>query len=313
MKSKSQNGMILAIVLLCVSIMVLMIYVLSQIVVNQQKSTHNYADIKLAETYAKAAMFAAESRVYYFDAGQYSLAGISASNDTTKNLESPTASCCNLSSSANIMIRRLTVLKNMAGSVDLTSLGQTCNNGNAYKGICYKAIGYGTAMVASNSNSDQAWQPWTLSSTGVVKPCTSYTATNIPMIDDSTYRYSWRYVTGDSSLCTDPRMIVEPISLDFHGNYALSGSPLYESDTLTQNNAAKFTLYKVDTTSNSVMIYSPRIYRITVVAFGKNGDTKVTLQELILINNYDSDLRFSGDLATNLTQRIMRISTRWIR
>jgi hypothetical protein len=24
-------------------------------------------------------------------------------------------------------------------------------------------------------------------------------------------------------------------------------------------------------------------------------------------------LRFSGDLATNLTQRIMRISTRWIR
>jgi len=314
MKSKSQNGMILAIVLLCVSIMVLMIYVLSQIVVNQQKATHNYADIKLAETYAKSAMFAAESRVYYFDAGQYSLAGISVSNDTTKNLESPTASCCNLSSSANILVRRIAVLKNMPGSVDLTSLGQTCNSANAYKGICYKTIGLGTTIVASNSNSDQAWQPWTVTTNGVIKPCTSYTASSVPMIDDSSYRYSWRYVTGDSSLCTDPRMIVEPISLDFHGNYALgSGSPIYESDTLTQSNGAKINLYKVDTTSNLVAIYSPRIYRITVVAFGKNGDTKVTLQELVLINNYDSDLRFSGDTASNLTQRIIRISTRWIR
>ena len=60
-------------------------------------------------------------------------------------------------------------------------------------------------------------------------------------------------------------------------------------------------------------ILSPILYRITVVAFGRNGDTKVTLQELVLINNYDSDLRFNGDIATNLAQRIIRISTRWIR
>jgi Tfp pilus assembly protein PilX len=313
MKSKRQDGMILAIVLLCVSIMVLMIYVLSQIVVNQQKSTNNYADIKIAENYAKAAMFEAESRVYYFDAGQYTMAGLSVSNDLTKNLESPTATCCNVSN-GNILARRLLVLKNMSGSVDLTTLGQTCNTGNAYKGICYKTIGYGTAIVATSGNSDQSWQPWTLSINGTVKPCSTYTATSIPMIEDSTYRYSWRYSTGNSSLCSDPRMIVEPISLDFHGNYALSGtSPVYESDTLTQNNLANITLYQVNTDSGVNTILSPRLYRITVVAFGRNGDTKVTLQELVLINNYDSDLRFSGDIATNLAQRIIRISTRWIR
>lgn len=313
MNFKRQNGMILAIVLLSVSIMVLMIYVLSQIVVNQQKSTNNYEDIKIAENYAKAAMFAAESRVYYFDAGQYTTAGLSVSNDLTKNLESPTASCCN-ASNGNILARRLLALRNMSGSIDLTTLGQTCNVGNAYKGICYKTIGYGTSIVASSGNSDQSWQPWTLSSSGVVKPCNSYTATSIPMIDDSTYRYSWRYSTGNSSLCSDPRMMIEPISLDFHGNYALSGtSPVYESDTLTQNNSSIITLYRVDTSSGSIVIFSPRLYRITVVAFGRNGDTKVTLQELVLINNYDSDLRFSSDTATNLTQRIIRISTRWLR
>lgn len=312
MKYKHQEGMILAIVLLCISIMVLMIYVLSQIVVNQQKSTNNYADIKIAENYAKAAMFAAESRVYYFDAGQYALASINVNDDLTKNMESSTANCCNASNGSTIT-RRLLVLKNMSGSVDLTTLGQTCNTGNAYKGICYKAIGYGSSIVASNSNSDQSWQPWTLTATGVVKPCNTYTTTSIPMIDDSTYRYSWRYSTGNTSLCSDPRMIVEPVSLDFHGNYGLSGSPVNELDTLTQNNLASITLYQVDTSSNVVTIASPRLYRITVVAFGKNGDTKVTLQELVLINNYDSDLRFSGDDVTNLTHRIIRISTRWVR
>lgn len=313
MKPKYQGGMILAIVLLCISIMVLMIYVLSQIVVNQQKSTNNYEDIKIAENYAKAAMFAAESRVYYFDAGQYATAGLSVSNDLTKNLESPTASCCN-ANSGNILSRRLLTLKNMSGSVDLTTLGQTCNAGNAYRGICYKTIGYGTSIVSSGGNSDQSWQPWTLSSNGTVKPCSTYTATSIPMIDDSTYRYSWRYSTGNASLCSDPRMIVEPINLDFHGNYALSGTaPVYESDTLTQNNLAAITLYQVNTATGSMTILSPRLYRITVVAFGRNGDTKVTLQELVLINNYDSDLRFSSDDATNLAQRIIRVSTRWLR
>lgn len=313
MKFQRQEGMILAIVLLCVSIMVLMIYVLSQIVVNQQKSTNNYADIERAENYAKAAMFAAESRVYYFDAGQYASAGLSVSNDSTKNFESPTAACCN-SGSGSIITRRVSVLKNMPGSVDLTALGQTCNVGNAYKGICYKAIGYGTTIVASNSNSDQSWKPWTLTPSGVVKPCSTYNSTNIPMIDDSTYRYSWRYSTSDSSLCSDPRMIVEPISLDYHGKYALSGgSPVYESDTLIQNNLSSITLYKVDTSNNNVLILSPRLYRITVVAFGRNGDTKVTLQELVLINNYNSNLRFDGDSSGNLTHRIIRVSTRWLR
>lgn len=304
---KTERGAVLAIVLLSISVMAMMMYVLSQIIVNQQRSVNNYADIKLAENYARTAMLSAESRVYYFDSGQYSMAGISIADNTLYNFESSTASCCSVGVGSEAY-RRYLLLKNMAGDVAVS--GVNCNSATSFKGICYSQINssLGTSI---NYNSDQAWQPWLIESSGTVKPCSSYSKNDVPLIDDKTYRYSWRYVTNDTRLCTDPRMMVEPINLAYRGSYRVESG--VESDYMRQANGAVMTTYKEDGVNS---IPSARLYRITVVAFGRNGDTKVTLQETILINNYAgntaSKMRVAGESAVNLSNRIVRLSTHWL-
>ncbi len=303
---KNNRGSALAIVLLSISIMAMMMYVLSQVVIDQQKSINNYEDIKIAENYAKSALLSAESRVYYFDAGKYSLAVTGVSDNTNYNAESPTATCCKASKGSDIY-RRYLLMKHTNSNIDLINNGLTCNSVNSFKGICYSLINSVTGNIA-NYNSDSSWQPWLASVSGTVKPCNSYSNTTVPMIDDKTYRYSWRYITNDSRLCTDPRMIVEPINLAYRGSFRMVGS--IESDYIIQSSGAQLTTYKEN--NGSISNFSPRLYRITVVSFGRNGDTKVTLQEVVMINNFNNDLRISGDSLSNLSNRIVRLSTRWL-
>lgn len=321
---KNQRGSVLAIVLLCLSVMLVMIYVLAQVVMTQQKSTVNYADIKLAENYARAAMYQAEKRVY---------------KEIGERIENPSITCedsvrllsGNHNGASCLMLRRGAILKKFGNDMtDITAKGETCNSGenSVYRGYCYKPSGNSGVIY----NSDQTWRPWEL--TGGVKPCDSYSSTPVPLIDDKRSRYSIPYDANDKSLCANPRYMIEPINLDFRGKYvkrtdALGG----ESDVFIQNNLASMNTYNIDEALNynydsndnqfpsknnltMLKIISPTLYRITVVAFGKSGDTKVTLQEIVMIDDYTSNTvypRISDDTSKNEAYRIVRVSTRWIR
>ena len=64
------------------------------------------------------------------------------------------------------------------------------------------------------------------------------------------------------------------------------------------------------------LIPSARLYRLTVVAFGHNGNTRVMVQEIIAVSNFTPDAfekRESKDTEDNFAYRIQRISTTWIR
>lgn len=334
---KSQQGVVLAIVLITLSVMLVMVYVLSQIVTSQQKSTTNYADIKLAENYARMAMFKAEESAFYFD--------------LNNSMESPNISCTEaarkLSNNSSqkyeradcLGIRRGWQLKNLkiGTNKNLIDNGDICNKGDElYKGFCYKQIDIKNPSlnVAEHTfDSDQSWMPWTVNLGSTDKPCDSYmvprsSPNDIPSIDDKNSAYSIIYSANNKSLCTNPRYIIEPINLNYRGNYSLTGGdPKYESDILTQVNGAKITVYKADagknvsydsmggtTVESGVIIPSGRLYRLTVVAFGRNGNTRVVLQEVIMINNFSTnELRLPIDTVSNKAYRIVRISTRWLK
>lgn len=333
---KSQQGVVLAIVLITLSVMLVMVYVLSQIVTSQQKSTTNYADIKLAENYARMAMFKAEESAFYFD--------------LNNSMESPNISCDLAANQVGgskaryvdadcLGIRRGWQLKHLkvGTNKDLIDNGEgSCHDGDStYQGFCYKSISIADNNAAEHTfNSDQSWTPWTVNLGSTVKPCDSYmvprsSANSIPSIDDKDSHYSIMYSANNVSLCTNPRYIIEPININYRGNYSLIGDdPKCESDIFTQINGAKITVYKADagknvsydnsmgstTVESGVIIPSGRLYRLTVVAFGRNGNTRVVLQEIIMINNFSTnELRLPMDTFTNKSYRIVRISTRWLK
>jgi type IV pilus assembly protein PilX len=169
----------------------------------------------------------------------------------------------------------------------------TVNNTCESSGWCY-------------SSSGQAWQPWESTHSNSVAPCNSYTAKsgNQPMLNDKTSSFTKLYNTGDTSLCVQPRYIIEMLNPNFIGRSNLANNNVagvgQESGNVTQANGALLPIYKNGTGA----LPSGRLYRITVRAFGKNGNTRVTLQEYVLITTRNG--------ATLSTSDIIPLSVRWL-
>ena len=165
----------------------------------------------------------------------------------------------------------------------------TCNS----SGWCY-------------SNSGQAWQPWLVVDTAahVVAPCNSYTeSAMVPVIDEyASFVNAHVYTSGDTSLCSQPRYTMEMLNPNFIGrsNLANNSTAGQESGNITQANGALLQIYKNGTNA----LPSGRLYRITVRAFGKNGNTRVTLQEYLVITTRNGATVSSSD--------IIPLSVRWL-
>jgi type IV pilus assembly protein PilX len=167
----------------------------------------------------------------------------------------------------------------------------TCNS----SGWCY-------------SSSGQSWQPWLVVDTAanVVAPCNSYTeSAMVPVIDEyASFVKAQNYASGDSSLCSQPRYIMEMLNPNFIGRSNLTNNIIagagQESGNITQANGALLQIYKNGTNA----LPSGRLYRITVRAFGKNGNTRVTLQEYLVITTRNG--------ATVSTSDIIPLSVRWL-
>lgn len=326
MKQQKNSGMVLAMVLMCLSIMTVLIYGLSQMTASQQRSASNYVDMKIAENYAKAALFDAESHAYIFDLDNQLESPLISCGDAVKALGGTPSDYLG----ANCLsLRRGWKLQNLNDGSNILTNGATCNNGGSNKGICFNNNLSLTAGVNDIVfDSDMAWHPWAES--GGVAPCKTYSR-DIPLwIDDKDSNYSISYPINDKNVCAMPRYMIEPINLDFRGTH-VTAPPImnvtYESDVLVQKNNAKFTLYKMSESRSLAyneggveasipLIPSARLYRLTVVAFGHNGNTRVMVQEIIAVSNFTPDAfekRESKDTEDNFAYRIQRISTTWIR
>lgn len=169
----------------------------------------------------------------------------------------------------------------------------TVNNTCESSGWCY-------------SGSGQAWQPWESTSLNSVAPCNSYTAKSgyQPMLNDKLSSFTNLYNTGDASLCIQPRYIMEMLNPNFIGRSNLANNNVagagQEGGSITQANGALLQIYKNGTNALS----SGRLYRITVRAFGKNGNTRVTLQEYLVITTRNGATVSSSD--------IIPLSVRWL-
>ena len=305
MKQQKNSGMVLAMVLMCLSIMTVLIYGLSQMTASQQRSASNYVDMKIAENYAKAASFDAESHAYIFD--------------LDNQLESPLISCGDA-------VKALGGTPSDYLGANCLSLRRGWKLQNLNDGSNNLSLTAGVNDIVFDS--DMAWHPWAES--GGVAPCKTYSRDTPLWIDDKDSNYSISYPINDKNVCAMPRYMIEPINLDFRGTH-VTAPPImnvtYESDVLVQKNNAKFTLYKMSESRSLAyneggveasipLIPSARLYRLTVVAFGHNGNTRVMVQEIIAVSNFTPDAfekRESKDTEDNFAYRIQRISTTWIR
>jgi Tfp pilus assembly protein PilX len=171
----------------------------------------------------------------------------------------------------------------------------TTNNICNSFGWCYSSLG-------------QAWQPWLVMDTAahIVAPCNSYTESGmVPVIDEyASFVKARVYNSGDVSLCSQPRYIMELINPNFIGRSNLANNNAagagQESGNITQVNGALLPIYKNGTGA----LPSGRLYRITVRAFGKNGNTRITLQEYLVITTRNG--------ATISTSDIVPLSVRWL-
>lgn len=256
-----QNGTALAMTLMALALMVILVLTMNKLGASYAKSTSNSSDYDLAQNYAKSAMLAAENTALAFD--------------NAAALQVPAGA-------GTLVARRNTILSN--GAFDIQTNGATCNMsaGGVRQGWCYQSAGVGSDF-AQNTN----FFPWTLTAADLTAPCNSYTASsgNLPILDDKTNRLGITFNTNDSSLCVQPRYIIEPISLNYVGGGA----------NIIQGNGATLV---IDT------LQSARVYRITVRAFGRNGDTRVTLQEYVAI--YTA-------AGVNASSNIIPLSMRWLR
>jgi Tfp pilus assembly protein PilX len=275
--------------------MLLMSVTLHQLVSGRQRAMNNYADHELAQNYAKLALLDAEQTVYNFDLG----AGLETNE------------------SASAHYRRL--LNN--ATYNIITNGSVCNiNGTTIKGWCYSAIPNDPL-----SNSNPAWRPWESAENAGTSllPCGSYTPSktgsvnNVPLIDEkSTFVAAHVFDSGDTSLCSQPRYIMEPLNFAFAGNIRKGQSVESNLGNVFQNNGESFLMYRRN--ESAITVSYARLYRITVRAFGRNGDTRVTLQEVVAIAN-NSVSRYSKDSAANCTisnncpaHDIIPLSVRWI-
>lgn len=185
---------------------------------------------------------------------------------------------------------------NFAARVYEESHVVTTNNTCENTGWCYSSLG-------------QAWQPWESTASNSIAPCNSYTAKSgyVPILNDKDSKYTKIYNTSDVSLCVQPRYTMELINPNFMGRSNLTDNNIagtgQERGNITQSNGATFVVYK---NGNLNLAPQPpgRLYRITVRAFGKNGNTRVTLQEYLVLTTRNG--------ATISTSDIIPLSVRWL-
>jgi type IV pilus assembly protein PilX len=172
--------------------------------------------------------------------------------DLANDLEHAADSQCGTSTQFSRANNRYLILSCANSNKNLVAAGKQCNYGAKYCGWCYAPVFDGSYREDPN------WRPWeeqALLSPKVRIPCPSYIQFShagikqIPWIDILKSPYARSYTGGDGVLCAAPRYIVEIIDLDY----------------------------------NVAMLKSARLYRITARAFGKNGNTRITLQEYLAV------------------------------
>lgn len=283
-RKSAAKGSAFAIVLFVLALMLLMSLTLHQLVIERQRAMNNYSDRELAQNYAKLALLDAEQTVYFFDWG----AGLETNE------------------SASAHYRRLL----NSATYNIISNGSGCNSAgtSTTKGWCYSAI-----PNDPPNNSNPAWHPWEVESAEnlVTPPCRSYTpASNVPLIDKkSTDVAAHVFQSNDSTLCSQPRYLMEPLNLAFTGKIEIGQTIDDNVGSVTQNNGTVVWMYS--RAGGVVTVPYARLYRITVRAFGRNGDTRVTLQEIVAIAN-NSNLRNIGDAGNIPAHDIVPLSVRWI-
>jgi Tfp pilus assembly protein PilX len=292
---KFNRGSALALVLLTLIMLLMLIVGLNQNLLSQQKSSANYADSLLAKNYAQMALLDAEHQVLEFD--------------LNSGMEQPVIGGSGFGANDSWPSRRYYgILARVGGVYNIVDDGISCNHNGTIitKGWCYKQM-----VNDLNYSSNQSWQPWKLTELrNNALPCNSYTAsesdgiTLIPYIDEANDLLNAKlFNTGNNNLCAQPRYYLEPVNLNFIGRQS-SGS---ERGQLTQTNGANIIMY-----DNNANVPTARIYRITVRAFGKNGNTRVTLQEYVALSGYNSFPRLNNDSANNKSYRLIRLSSRWL-
>jgi len=152
-------------------------------------------------------------------------------------------------------------------------------------------------------STDLTWQPWLQTSSSNNLPCNSYSVSinpndsnALPWIDQATGNFN-TFNTG-LTLCAQPRYIMELVNPSYTGRQVLG----QQHGQLTQINGATIRMYDNDAGGRAA-----RLYRITVRAFGRNGNTRVTLQEYVAI------VGPVLSTATDVRMRIIPISLRWLR
>ncbi len=188
--------------------------------------------------------------------------------DLEYGLEHPSNYRCNTSALYSLAYNRYKLVSCPDIDKNLVAYGKSCNKGNLRSGWCYAPV------FDDSYRENPSFRPW-LEETqlNIIAPCPSYITRkrngvmHIPWIDIFDSPYAHIYATGDISLCANPRYMLEIIDLDYH--------------------LAKFN--------------SARLYRITVRAFGKNGNTRVTVQEYLAIA-----------MAESASLSILPLSIRWL-
>lgn len=307
----NQRGYILPLVLICSTLMIALVSSTSKILIGHQKSINNHVDIKLAEMYAYETIKYAESYVYHFD--------------LIYQLENPNISCNEAATKLGIPDNKLAPdnCLNIRRGAKLHKLINMSNDGQCSKGFCYKLSKSSIYVINTNFSSDYTWKPWELVSSplhNATKPCNWYVTQHkdkqvTPLIDNKAGVYSIVHHIGDTSLCAQPRFIFEPINLDYRGTYLSDNTSdndiYYLGKTSNHDSLIMYKVKRNVDTLDSILINSARLYRITVVTFGKHGDTKVILQSIIMINNHDSNNpRTIGDNEEKRQNRIVRLSMR---
>lgn len=243
---KHKAGAALAMVLLGVLLIVGLGLTLQQMLLNQQRMANSLADYDLALNYARLALIDAERTVHEFDS-KHKFEELSFDERTNK-------------------------VKLLLGDID------NCKTSGINRGWCNDK-----RSLYDNKNSKfNNFQPWLIkTNTEKNKPCQSYSQTKSGMLllDNKRSAYSISYATGDANLCAQPRYILELINHSYFANIN-NGGLTNESGAITQANNAVALVYR----KAPPKINPARLYRITVRAFGRSGDTRIMLQEYVAIS-----------------------------
>ena len=203
-----EKGFVLAFVLLLMMFMVVLLYGLVALTQIGQADVGGKKDLLLAKQYAQNAIFdtntGATTQILLFESqlvsGQY-LELTTATNRESSISPYFTNNCTNIHSLPEFT-------KGLCSSPESSA---TSNYSVAW-------LRTGTVGTATNT---------------VTPPCATYSRTSItsasdlPLLDDKTSRYSFSYTTSNTNLCAQPRFIIELINPNFAIWPLVSGARLY--------------------------------------------------------------------------------------